>query len=53
MRFAQIAFAAMFAIASLVGTAGIADAAKKKKDKPGKCGVGKFYDVKKKKCASK
>ena len=53
MRIAQIAFAALFAFASLVGTAGLADAAKKKKDKPGKCGVGKYYDVKKKKCTSK
>ncbi len=53
MRFAQIAFAALFAVASLVSTAGLAEAAKKKKDAPGKCGVGKFYDAKKKKCKSK
>lgn len=52
MRIAQIAFAAIFALAGAVGTAGLAEA-KKKKDAPGKCGVGKYYDVKKKKCTSK
>lgn len=50
MRIVKLALAAAVAFASL---AGAAEAAKKKKDAPGKCGVGKYYDVKKKKCTSK
>jgi hypothetical protein len=53
MRIAKFALAMAVMAASVLGTAGLAEAKKKKKDAPGKCGVMKYYDVKKKKCTSK
>ncbi len=62
MRALKIALAVAFASASMltvsaVGSMGTAEAAAKTakaaKPQPGKCGVGKFYDKKKKDCVSK
>lgn len=62
-KFVIVALAALFATATVapvpfVGFDSTAEAAKakkggKKKDAPGKCGTGRFYDTKKKACASK
>jgi hypothetical protein len=52
MRILTLALAATLVAAGTLGTAGLAEA-KKSKDAPGKCGVMKYYDVKKKKCVSK
>lgn len=63
-KFALFALAAMFAIATtaptpFVGMDSTALAAKAKsgggkaKDAPGKCGTGKYFDKKKKKCTEK
>lgn len=60
-KFAIVALTALFATATVapvpfVGFESTAEAAKvkkKAKDQPGKCGTGRFYDKKKKACASK
>jgi hypothetical protein len=52
MRVLKFALAATFLAASMVVVTGTAEAAKKK-DKPGKCGVMKYYDKKAKSCKSK
>jgi hypothetical protein len=52
MRIAKLALAMTVLAAGVLGTAGLAEA-KKKKDAPGKCGVMNYYDMKKKKCVSK
>jgi hypothetical protein len=49
MKTLKIALAAAFIVAGLAGQISAASA----KDAPGKCGAGKYFDVKKKKCTSK